>query len=67
MPVYDFCTLCTDDSVDVCIYDMNAAVEQQIFSGSMRNAMESEWADFEVDSFDLTQDGLCLNIDTSEG
>jgi len=67
MPVYDFCALCTDDSVDVSIYDMNEAVEQQIFSGSMRNAMESEWADFEVDSFDLTPDGLCLNIDTSEG
>ena len=67
MPVYDFCGLCTDESVDVSIYDMNGDVEDEVFTGSMRGAMESEWADFEVGSFDLTPDGLCLNIDTSEG
>ena len=67
MSVYDFCGLCTDESVDVSIYDMNEEVEEEVFAGSMRGAMESEWADFEVDSFDLTPDGLCLNIDTSEG
>ena len=67
MPVYDFCGLCTDDSVDVSIYDMNEEIEKEIFSGTMRDAMESDWADFEVESFDLTPDGLCLNIDTSEG
>ena len=66
MSVYDFCSLCTDDSVEVSIYDMNEDVEIGVFGGSMRDAMYSDWADYEVDSFDLTPDGLCLNIDTSE-
>lgn len=66
MSVYDFCNLCTDDSVEVHIYDMNAEMEKEVFFGTMRDAMYSDWEGYEVDSFDLTPDGLCLNIDTWE-
>lgn len=65
MNVYDFCNLCTDDGAPVRIYDMNPAIENEVFSGTMRDATFSAWEPYEVLSFDL-EGGLCLNIDTSE-
>ena len=66
MSVYDFCNLCTDDGAPVRIYDMNPAIENEVFNGPMRDAMYSTWERYEVESFDLDpEDGLILNIDTS--
>lgn len=74
MDVYEFCYLCTDDTAEVRIYDMNTNVEKEVFTGAMQDAMNSEFAYSEVQSFDLCggsiHDGyapfIVLNIDTSE-
>ena len=67
MDVFDFCGLCTDDTAEVRIYDMNPAIENEVFKGSMWDAQQSAFSDYEVSSFDLDpRDGLILNIDTSE-
>lgn len=67
MDVYNFCYLCTDDGAQVRIYDMNPVIENVVFSGTMRDAMYMPWEGYEVLSFDLDpEDGLILNIDTSE-
>ena len=67
MIIYDFCYLCTDDSVIIRIFDMNENVEEEVFSGSIRDAMLSEFAEFEVESFGVApQEGITLNIDSSD-
>lgn len=67
MDVFSFCNLCTDDTVEVSIYDLNPDVENEVFKGTMWDAEQSAFSDYEVLSFDLDpRDGLCLNIDTSE-
>lgn len=67
MDVFDFCNLCTDDTAEVRIYDMNPAVENEVFKGSMWDAEQSAFSNHEVLSFDLDpREGLILNIDTSE-
>ena len=67
MDVFDFCNLCTDDTAEVRIYDLNPDVENEVFKGSMWDAEQSAFSDYEVLSFDLDpRDGLILNIDTSE-
>lgn len=69
--VYDFLNLCTDDGNMVHIYDMNPAVENEVFTGTIADATCGPWSDYEVLSFDLDPRGavavLILNIDTSEG
>lgn len=64
MTVYDFCFLCTDDSNEICIYDMNENVEDEVFNGTMDEAMYSDYSDCEVLSFDYYGGELCLNIET---
>ena len=67
MDVFDFCNLCTDDTAEVRIYDLNPDVENEVFKGSMWDAYQSAFSDYEVLSFDLDpREGLILNIDTSE-
>ena len=67
MDVFDFCNLCTDDTAEVRIYDLNPDVENEVFKGSMWDAEQSAFSDYEVLSFDLDpREGLILNIDTSE-
>lgn len=67
MTVSYFCYLCTDDTVEIRIYDMNPAIENEVFVGSMHDAIYSEWEGYEVLSYDLDpQAGLIVNIDTSE-
>lgn len=66
MDVFDFCGLCTDDTTEVRIYDMNPAIENEVFRGSMWDAQQSAFSDYEVSSFDLAPEGIILNIDTSE-
>ena len=65
MDVYDFCNLCTDDGIEIAIYDFYG--EEEVFRGTMREAMDSDWEGNEVQSFDLTPDGMIiLNIDTED-
>lgn len=67
MDVFNFLSLCTDDTAEVRIYDMNPAVENEVFKGSMWDAQQSALSDWEVLSFDLEpRERLILNIDTSE-
>lgn len=70
MNVYDFCNLCTDDSTIIAVYDFTS--EDEIFCGSMRDAMWEDFSDCEVLSFDICPpDGrgvsMILNIETEEG
>lgn len=64
MDVYDFCGLCTDDTTEVRIYDMNPAIENEVFVGSMWDAQQSRFSDYSVCSFDLSPEGLTLNINS---
>ena len=66
MSVYDFCSLCTDDQTEVRIYDMNEDVENEVFTGTARDAMYSDYEGYDVDSFDLETGIIILNIDTTE-
>ena len=70
MDVYDFCYRCTDDCWIVAIYDMRT--EEEVFHGSMRDAMDSDFAFCDVLSFDLvpafedSDVAVILNIETEE-
>ena len=69
MDVYDFCNLCTDDSVEISVYDLNDDVSDEVFSGEIRDLLNCDkWLDCEVLSFDLDFKGryFCVNIDTSD-
>ena len=67
MDIYDFCNLCTDDGELVAIYDFTT--EEEIFCGSMSDAMLEDWTYYEVLSFDICKHDergvyLVLNIET---
>ena len=66
MTVYDFCYLCTDDGNEICIYDLITG--EEVFKGTIDDAMYSEYANYEVQSYDLdfASKYFCLNIDMSE-
>lgn len=64
MTVYDFLYLCTDDSVVIQIWDQ--AQESIVAVCEIRDAMYGDYADYELDSFDICEQGLILNIDTGE-
>lgn len=69
MDVYDFCMLCTDDSVVISVYDLNEDVSDEVFHGEMHELLYGDkWLDNEVMSFDLNFNDqyFCLNIDTSD-
>ena len=70
MTVSDFCSLCTEAHMtDVTLFDSNEKFDGPdhiVFQGTMHDASFSEFSDYEVGSFDLTEEGLTLNIDTSE-
>ena len=70
MTIYDFCGLCTEpDMTDVEIFDLNIDrpnSDSIVFKGSMHDASLSEFRDYEVCSFDLTDEGMTVNIDTRE-
>lgn len=70
MNVYDFLNLACDDSYHVEICDLSQDADT-VFSGEARDAMQSDFTDYEVLSFDLYLDGenvptICLNIETEE-
>lgn len=66
MDVYDFCGLCTERMAPVRIYDLNPKFETDVFEGDMNDAALGKYKNCEVCSFDLTEDGLTINIDTSD-
>lgn len=68
MDVYDFCNLCTDDSVEVHIFDMNENICDEVFCGTAKEAADSRWKYCEVESYDLNFNDkyFCLNITTDE-
>ena len=62
--VYDFCDMCVDsDLITVNLWDSDA--EKVIFTGTMTEAMESEFSDYTVNSFDaeLQNDEITLNVE----
>ena len=61
-----FCWLCTDGSAKITIYDMNPMVEDNVFTGTMADAMYSDYKNSEVWSYDFVAGTLILNIDTSD-
>ena len=69
MDVYDFLNLLTDDSVEIAVYDFSA--EEEIFTGTARDAMYEDFSNCEVESVDVdtySKRGifLILNISTEE-
>lgn len=66
MTVYDFCDHCIDSYNEITIYDFRTG--EDVFKGTMSDAMYSDYADYEVQSFDLEYGNnyLCLNIETDE-
>ena len=69
MNVYDICGLCTEPRMtEVAIYDLNPNCQEPssiVFKGVMYDASLSRFRDYEVCSFDLTDEGMTVNIDTS--
>ena len=64
--VYDFCYLAVDDSQLVRVYDMNPDVQREVLCLRMRAAMyDDDYSGCEVQSYDIDNDGIVLNIDTS--
>ena len=70
MNIYDFCYLCTEPNMtDVQIYDLNTYNTDPghiVYRGTMYDACLSQFNNYEVCSFDLTEDGMTINIDTSD-
>jgi len=64
MDVYNFCELATDDGYNCAIYDMNTSVEQEVFRGTLREARDSDFSEYDVMSFDLDDGVIILNIET---
>lgn len=62
--VYDFLYLFNDDLEFVRIYD--TTTEEEVFAGTIRNAMFSDYEGCEVDGVDMDKDGLILTIETDE-
>ena len=70
MSVYDFLSLLNEDDAMVAIYDMWC--EEEVFIGEAADAIDCDWCDYEILSFDLCDDDprgvvMVLNIDTEEG
>lgn len=60
MSVYDFCYYALDDSQDVAIWSLDG--ERIVFEGTYDEARYLEYADEEVQSFDISNNMLTLNI-----
>ena len=61
MTVYDFIYLCTeDDMIEVEIWSNDE--ERVVFTGTGRDAKDSEYADYEVQSFDMPTKPYSITI-----
>ena len=62
--VYDFLYLFNDDLERVRIYD--ATTEEEVFAGTFREAMYSDYEGYAVDGVDIDKDGMIITIETDE-
>ena len=62
--VYDFCSICTDGEAEIQIWSVEPGAEKQLFSGTVQDAMRSEFAQGIIVSCNPHTTGIRLNIDT---
>lgn len=68
MDIYDFCNLCSDDSVTVAIYDYTTG--EEVYKGELREAAFGDFGDYEIVAIDLVYPNIqhdvsiILNIET---
>lgn len=60
MTVYEFCSYCISEYEDMTIYSVDD--EMEVFSGTFDEAMYSEFAEDEVQSFEVGNGGFIINI-----
>lgn len=61
LDVYNFCSLYIEDGEEMEIFDNNTC--EVVFKGTFRDAMFSDYSDYEVDSFESHMNGeICINI-----
>ena len=60
MAVYEFCDLCLNEYEEMKIY--NVYDEMEVFSGTFDEAMYSEFAEDEVQSFGIENGEIIVNI-----
>ena len=60
MTVYDFCDMCACNMDELDVFSIDG--EQTVFSGTYDDAMYSQYADEEVQSFEVDGGKLVLNI-----
>ena len=64
MTVYDFLYVFNDDMEVVRIYDTRT--EEEVFVGTIRDAMYCDYDGYDVDGVDLDRDGMIITIETDE-
>ena len=64
--VYGFCCLQCEDSENMRIWDISSDCNNVVFEGTYREAMYSKYSNYEVQSFNIDDGVLCINIDTEE-
>lgn len=64
MTVYDFLYMFNDDSITCAIYD--TTTEEEVFKGTVRGAMYSDYESEEVDGVDLDDGIILVTITTAE-
>lgn len=60
MTVYDLCSLYIEGCDDVIIYSFEA--DENVFEGTFDEAMRSEFADYDVETFGIENGIICINI-----
>ena len=60
MDVYEFCFLAIEDSEEVIIWSISK--EKEVFKGTYREAMNSDYDCDDVQSFGIENDIICINI-----
>ena len=61
--VYDFCSICNNCEAEIQIWSAESGAEKQQFSGTVRDAMRSEYAHGIIVSCNVDATGIRLNID----
>ena len=64
MTFYDFLYVFNDEYEVVRIYDTRT--EEEVFVGTIRDAMYCDYEGYEVDGLDLDRDGMIITIETDE-
>ncbi len=64
MSICDFLDFATDDNAEIEIFDLAKGII--VFKGEISKCLESDYANFEICSFDsfINKNTLCLNIDS---